>query len=410
MQQKKILIVSHGHPDVHKGGGEIAAFQLFQHYESLGHDVLLVARSAEPPHGGAAFSVRNASNQLLFHTTQHDDFLFSNLRTRYMWGELRELIERFAPQVVHFHHFFLVGIEALLVARRAAPEARIILTLHEYLAICHHHGLMIKRPNHELCYKASPKDCHRCFPEKSPADFFMRELYIKRAFAVVDTFVAPSHFLKQRYVDWGLEADDIVVIENGLPLVATLPPAAEVSRKHPVIQLAYIGQINRFKGLDVLLEALLLLDEDARKQFALNIHGVNLEEQPEAFRDKVSDALEELSHCAFLHGGYENQQLPQLLAHTDWVVVPSIWWENSPLVIQEAFRSRVPVIASDIGGMAEKVQHNVNGLLFMAGKPLALSRLLYRLIDEPDLHAQCQSGITPPLSIAETAQLNLSLY
>ena len=59
MDKKKILIIAHGHPDVHKGGAEIAAYQLFNEYETLGHDVTFLARSEEAPHGGAAFSVRN---------------------------------------------------------------------------------------------------------------------------------------------------------------------------------------------------------------------------------------------------------------------------------------------------------------------------------------------------------------
>ena len=55
------------------------------------------------------------------------------------------------------------------------------------------------------------------------------------------------------------------------------------------------------------------------------------------------------------------------MAEIDWVVVPSIWWENSPLVIQEAFLHGRPVICSDIGGMAEKVRHGVDGLHFRVG-------------------------------------------
>jgi len=74
MDKKKILIIAHGHPDVHKGGAEIAAYQLFNEYETLGHDVTFLARSEEAPHGGAAFSVRNKANELLFHTRQDDDF------------------------------------------------------------------------------------------------------------------------------------------------------------------------------------------------------------------------------------------------------------------------------------------------------------------------------------------------
>ena len=409
MSKKKILIIAHGHPDVHKGGAELAAYQLFQEYENRGHDVIFLARSEEPPHGGAAFSVRNKANELLFHTRQDDDFLFSNIRTRYIWSELRDLLKRFKPEVVHFHHFFLMGIETLLEVKNTVPDAKIVFTLHEYLAICHRNGLMLKQNSDKLCSKASPKDCHACFPERSPADFFMREMYIKRAFSVVDEFISPSEFLKKRYVEWGLDSQNIHVVENGIPAPNSVFPI-EIAKKNDIISLAYFGQINEFKGLNVLLDALLLLKRSTLKKIVLNIHGANLEHQPKHFRDKINDALERLKGTAFLHGVYQSDDLPELMSATDWVVVPSIWWENSPIVIQEAFRSKVPVIASNIGGMAEKVKHEVNGLQFSVGKPLSLMHVLERVVLESNLHEKCRSGITVPVSLAETAGKNLALY
>ena len=72
-------------------------------------------------------------------------------------------------------------------------------------------------------------------------------------------------------------------------------------------------------------------------------------------------------------------------------MVPSIWWENSPLVIQEAFLHGRPVICSDIGGMAEKVDHDVNGLHFPVGDPDALARTIQRAaIDQG-----CGSALLP---------------
>ena len=377
---------------------------------------MFLARSEESPHGGAAFSIRNKPNELLFHTRQDDDFMFSNIRTRYIWSELRDLLARFKPDIVHFHHFFLMGIETLLEVRKTLPNAKVVFTLHEYLAICNASGLMLKPKSGKLCSKASPRDCHNCFPEKSPADFFMREIYIKRAFAVVDQFISPSKFLKARYVDWGIEESRISIIENGMPMVneqdaklLTESVGCDEQNRQPV-RLAYFGQINRFKGLDVLLESLLLMNRQKRKQFVLNIHGANLDQQPPEFQEKIFSALSKLKGIVFMHGSYDSAELPGLLANVDWMVVPSIWWENSPIVIQEAFRSTVPVITSNIGGMVEKVKHGVNGLTFNVGKPLSLLSILQDIVENPGLHSQCKAGITVPMSIAESAEKNLSLY
>ena len=67
------------------------------------------------------------------------------------------------------------------------------------------------------------------------------------------------------------------------------------------------------------------------------------------------------------HGSYEPEALPSLMQNIAWVIVPSTWWENSPMVIQEAFLYGRPVICSDIGGMAEKVRSGVDGDLDVGG-------------------------------------------
>lgn len=407
---KRILIIAHGHPDVHKGGAEFSAYHLYKEYAAKGHEVLFIARSEELPHGGAAFSTRNNSQELLFHTRQSDDFLFSNLQSRYMWQEFPDLVQKFKPEIVHFHHYFLIGIESLLQVRKVLPNAKIILTLHEYLAICHRQGQMIKAPSNQLCFKATPRDCHGCFPEHSPADFFMRERYIKRAFGVVDKFVSPSQFLKDRYVDWGLEADQIEVIENGIPPKQKQHYIPLRATNDEYINLTYIGQINPYKGLNVLLDSIKLLDRKQRKKICLNIHGSSLQNQPEAFREEIESSLKELKNVAFYHGPYEHHQVDNILEQADWVVMPSIWWENSPLVIQEAFRQKVPIIASDIGGMAEKIEHGKTGFLFSVGQPSALASVLKYIIENPGESKSLAQNILPPLTIEDSADKLLSLF
>ena len=55
------------------------------------------------------------------------------------------------------------------------------------------------------------------------------------------------------------------------------------------------------------------------------------------------------------YGSYRSAELPTLMRDVDWAVVPSIWWENSPIVIQESFFHGRPLICSNVGGMAEKI-------------------------------------------------------
>jgi glycosyltransferase involved in cell wall biosynthesis len=81
------------------------------------------------------------------------------------------------------------------------------------------------------------------------------------------------------------------------------------------------------------------------------------------------------------------------MREVDWVVVPSIWFENAPLVIQEAFAHGRPVICSDIGGMAEKVTDGVDGLHFRAGDAASLADVLGRAVRTPGLWQQLRAGI-----------------
>ncbi|TMF63647.1 MAG: glycosyltransferase, partial [Chloroflexi bacterium] len=98
-------------------------------------------------------------------------------------------------------------------------------------------------------------------------------------------------------------------------------------------------------------------------------------------------------------GKYRPADVPALMRDIDWVVVPSIWWENSPLVIQEAFLNRRPVICSNVGGMAEKVADGVNGLHFRVGDPVSLAQTIRRAAGTTDLWDQMRRGIPAVYSL-----------
>jgi glycosyltransferase involved in cell wall biosynthesis len=109
-------------------------------------------------------------------------------------------------------------------------------------------------------------------------------------------------------------------------------------------------------------------------------------------------------------GPYAHAELPKLMADLHWVVVPSVWWENSPLVIQEAFFHRRPVICSDVGGMAEKVRDGVDGIHFRVGDALGLARAFERASSSPELWRSLREGIREPHSMDAHVQKLLGRY
>ncbi len=403
MAKTKVLYVVHNHPAVYPGGAEAYAYELYEALrDSEEIEPLLVARIGSgpsmerKPHPGALFSAVTPDdpNQffLFTHREGYDWFRMTSGDKRLYATHWSEFLRIHRPDVVHFQHMHIIGWDAVSQTRRVLPDAPIVFTLHEYLSICHREGQMLRRSG-ELCKQASPRRCHECFPDIAPAEFFLRERFIKSHMQHVDMFLAPSRFLLERYVDWGIPPEKIRFEEYGrLPQHPV--PAARPDEDRPHNRIAFFGQLNYYKGVDVLLNAMTLLG--ARGVDAhLSVHGANLDLQPPEFQQEFMDLLDATTRAAnnvTLEGSYDHEDLPRLMAEVDWVVVPSRWWENSPLVIQEAFFHGKPVICSDIGGMAEKVSDGVNGLHFRVGNATSLAATLERAITAPglwdDLHAR----------------------
>jgi glycosyltransferase involved in cell wall biosynthesis len=406
MTSPRVLIVSHGHPDFSLGGGEIAAHVQWQELRRRRIECMFIARTSESPrHAGAAFSNRSADGmEVLFSAPPVDHFRHSQPDRRVIYHEFRAMLERFNPTVVHFHHYAHLGLEMIREVRKFKRDVAIVLTLHEYLAMCNAQGQMLKA-NGLLCMKAAPLDCHQCFPGISPQDFFLRELFVKSFFKLCDHFICPSAFLRQRYLDWGLPAEKMSVLENGQAPAAVCPqPAAARSTRFVVL-----GQLSRLKGTLVLLEAARLLPKRLRRRISIEIYG-SMQHESDEFKAQFKQGLAGLEDLVRYCGPYRPADVSDIIQRSGWVVTPSIWWENSPMVIQEAFAARRPVICSNIGGMAEKVEHGVSGLHFRAGSASDLAARLEEAATQPGLWDALCNGLPQPPTIAEMVDILLSVY
>jgi glycosyltransferase involved in cell wall biosynthesis len=268
---------------------------------------------------------------------------------------------------------------------------------------------MVRRDSFELCERSSPTACARCFPERTSADFFLRQRYILSLFADVDRFIAPSRFLKERHVEWGLRDEAILVLENGQPEATHLPPRL-LRPGEGRNRFAFFGQLNPFKGVDLLLRAVALLREELGDAFHLHVHGANLSVQDASFREEVSTLAAATKGVVSMHGEYEPRALDSLMSNIDWVVVPSIWWENSPMVIQEAYARGRPVIAADIGGMREKVDEGAGGLRFAARDARGLADVMRTAMTGTSLFDRACASLPRPLSLDAWVDAHLAVY
>jgi glycosyltransferase involved in cell wall biosynthesis len=421
---RRVLYICHNHPAVRPGGAEGYALDLHRAMGSTpGWESVFLAHGGPPlstvrrQHETMLHLVDRSSDAYFFHSdgSGFDQFFGWNERKELWTHYLRDFLDAYRPDVVHFQHTQFLGYDMIREVRNSLPNAAIVYTLHEFLPICHQNGQMVRTFNdHELCTHATPRRCHECFPEHSPQAFFLRKRFIQAMFSLVDMFIAPSEFLRERYVDWGIPAGRIRVLENGC--AHQHPPVDGPADGRLPSRIGFFGQLNQFKGILVLLKAMRALqkqDVDAH----LYVHGANLDLQTSDFQKKVADLLAACKDSVTLVGKYDQDRLPSLMEKIDWVVVPSIWWENSPLVIQEAFLHRRPVICADIGGMAEKVVDGVSGLHFRARDAASLARTLRRAVTKPELWQALQAGIphVPPMSehverLSGTYQELLSLH
>lgn len=410
---KKALIIVHNHPLISPGGSEILAYDLFHAIKNNTHYDAFFLAASNGQYRQARFttpfqSVNNAPDEVLFWGGEFNYFYQSQKNPQSLYDHFRSFLEQLQPDVVHFHHSLHIGLEVVSLVRQTLPEAKIIYTLHEFVLICNRDGQMIYQHNNDLCEYASPSRCNRCFPEISPQQFRMREEFIKSHLNLVDTFISPSQFLADRFVNWGIAQNKIIVIENGRKIVQSASYRDnQPENKRNVF--GFFGQINPYKGVLFALDAVAYLVKNKFTDFRLELFG-SVDTQTQEFQDKFFKIVDKYKNNVTFHGCYHNSEMPELIKQVDWVIVPSTWWENSPLVIQEVFMHKRPIICSNVGGMAEKVEHDVTGLHFKVKNALSLADTIKKASVETDIWERLVDNIEPRLSIKECAQQHVSLY
>lgn len=242
-------------------------------------------------------------------------------------------------------------------------------------------------------------------PERTTTDFRLRELHVRNAFRAVDRFISPSEFLRDRFVEWGIQPDRIVVIRNGVPSRPRVAPRPAADDRRD--RFAFFGHINRFKGATVALDASARLSK-AGVAHQLSLYGSSSYQSQDTL-DAFARSLDAASDAVH-RGAYVRNEQPRLIANVDWVVVSSVWWENAPLVIQEAFAHGRPVICADVGGMAEAVRDGVDGLHFSRGDSRSLAQAMRRAIEHPGLWQRLVDSIQPVRTIQQAADEHQALY
>mgnify|MGYP001167431608 CR=1 FL=1 len=415
----RIALVVHKFPPASLGGTEVYTQSLAQELATRGHQVAVFFR-CEPPGAsapGQEWEWREGFRALRvwrgFDPVAASPVAkyFDTFANRDIESRFDAFLDEFKPDLVHFQHVMWLSHRLIhAVKARGLPS---LLTLHDYWFVCANSQLVW--PDHRTCQgKLGDLNCARCAlaqtrlpgstflrPLVAPA-FWVRDYLVRRAAFGVDHWLAPSRFLISRYVREGFPAKRFTFLENGIDVRDVQSHPRQEKTGGP-LRFTYLGSLAWQKGVHVVVEAFRGIPA-ARATLA--VYG-----DPSTFPD-YARSISTLADPAntVLKGVLPRDAVGHALAGTDVLVVPSVWYENSPLVIQEAFAAGVPVVASNIGALSEKVRPGVDGWLCPPGDAQAWHKTLLRLAEDPEEVTRVRAGVQPPMSLQDHVTRLEELY
>ncbi|MFA5187859.1 MAG: glycosyltransferase [Patescibacteria group bacterium] len=342
-----------------KGGSEAYMFDLLELLKKAGHEVV-------------EFSMKDEKNQ----ASKYSDFFIDKIDFNKRQGfledlkkaghliysfeakrKLEALIKKAKPDIAHLHNFSFQLTPSILQTLKKY-NIPIVWTMHDYKLICPNYRLFTQGSVCERCKVHKYYNCwkYKCIKNNSGMSFLaMLEMYlhklILRSYEKIDCFIAPSKFLEAKVLDWGINEAKVKQLYHLLDL--------EKLNVNPEIGegLLYFGRLAEEKGLKILLEAMKDLPNIKLKIVGA---GPQKQELQNYIAGNNLNNVEIVSHKT-------GSELYDLIKNARLVVVPSIWYENNPISILEAFAFGKPVIGSNLGGIPELVRENKTGFLFTAG-------------------------------------------
>lgn len=408
----KILEI-HKYYSKKSGDGSVSAF-----FETI---ALLERRGNEV----VVFSMQNTDNE----PSPYDQYFTAHfdLRTMTFWQKFRhipkvlynreaakkldQLLTDQKPDIAHVHsifHYLSPSIFPIL-KKHNIP---IVFMLSDYHAICPNHKLFAHGKIDDTC---RDKKFYKLFSNSSinnsRAESFvaMIEGYTNRLFRLyeyVDLFLAPSVFMQKICGEYGIPQDKIVVLRNVLDLNAY---QRTFEKKKYIL---YMGRLSEEKGILTLLNAVQLLARQGKlDDFHCIIAGHGPQERELHAYVKNNDLNKYVHFVGFC--SKETQQWSDLQKYASIMVLPSIWYDNSPIAISEAMAFGTPVIVSDRGGTKELIKEGKSGLLFQAGNIADLADKIEVLLSDESLSSQMRRHArerVTELNNEEKYYANLMMY
>lgn len=435
----RILQVVHDFLPNATGGTEIYTYTLSKEL-SKHHDVYLFFKETEI--NGNEYVKKGNFNGLPFlvvnpNKCSKSTTYFNLIKSKICFTEnnkkideiFKDLIKEFKPEIIHFQH--LIGLSMNLVNVAYKYKIPMAFTAHDYWLLCPKAHFIDN--NNVLCINdGNCRKCIKCFCNeelyglkkvemfrpntytKLPKNlakiilnfviktynnyymFYFRPKMIHDIYKKIDIFITPSQKLKNELIENGIQAKKVFHIDSGVDN-RFLTNIQKTKSKE--IRFAFIGSVSVHKGIEILIKTF-----NDIKDVSLDIYGFVSEENKKRYLKLIKN-----KHIHFMNS-FKYNEIGNIFSKIDILIVPSICMENSPLNIREAFMSKTPVIASDIGGLSEMIQDGETGLLFKTGDSRDLFKKIRYFIDNPIEIERMSKKIKKVKTIEENAKEIETIY
>lgn len=358
----KIGIVSNLYPPDQRGGAELVASRIADELYRRGHQVFVVTTKPFSHLASLDPEVTDQSLERVYRFFPLNLYHLSNAQyipvvVRLFWhvidtlsrhsaNVLKRILVNEEPDLMLTHNLKGIGLSTSRLIQEMG--IRQIHTLHD---------VQLSIPSGLLLYGSEQTAANRSV---------MRSVYeslVQRSLGRPDVVVSPSSFLLKFYQDRGFfRESQTVVLPNPAPSSYRV---SRVERPAGPLRLLFVGQLEPHKGLEFLFQTL----QSLPIEFELHVAG-------DGSLRRLVEGWAKQDRRIHFHGFISLGHVLKVMAICDAVVLPSLCYENSPTVIYEAMQVGVPVVASDIGGIGELIEHGKNGLLFTPGNTDALSAAL----------------------------------
>jgi glycosyltransferase involved in cell wall biosynthesis len=436
MRSLKILQVVHSFPPHNIAGTEVYTRDLSREL-SRKHKVVVFHRVNDKQQDEFAVTTRQEDG-LEIHTVNNTFRRCESFEMTYdnpvITGAFEKVLDAVRPDVVHIQHLLFLSVGMIDAAKaRGIPVA---FTPHDYWLVCPQCQLL--KNNMRACDQHTVSDCMECMKfhlnlrkdvmrvywslrsflpdtlvqviknaylalaklflagkREQREQIELRSARLLKAARQVDLFLAPSNFLRQKFIDYGIPETQVRTLPLGYD--SSRPMIAKKKSENGNVRFIFIGTLLPSKGVHVLIEA---FNGIRGSNAELRIYG---RETTYKGLEHYLKQIKEMPRNPNVHfmGGFDNKDAGEIYSQADVLVVPSLWYENFPLVIQEAFLSKTLVLASRMGGIPDLIEDGVNGLLFDAGDSGQLKEKIRFVMNNPDFLQKAAQKMPSVRTMAE---------